>query len=146
MKDIQKTFSLKASQIEKKWYLIDAEGKVLGRLATEIARLLRGKHKPIFTPHMDTGDNIIVINADRVILTGNKDLDKEYFSHSQYPGGKKFINIQKIRKEKPAFVLQHAVKGMLPKNRLGRKVIKNLKIFAGNEHLHQAQNPEKLEI
>ena len=146
MSQIQKTFSLKASQIEKKWYLINAEGKVLGRLASEIARILRGKHKPIFTPHMDSGDNIIVINAENIILTGNKPEDKEYFRHSGYPGGEKFINIKKIKKEKPAFILEHAVKGMLPKNRLGRKVFKNLKVYTGPDHPHQAQKPEIIDI
>ncbi len=146
MNGIQKTFSIKASQIEKKWYIVDAEGKILGRLATEIAKILRGKHKPDFTPHMDTGDNIVVINADKVVLTGSKGEDKEYFSHSGYPGGDKFTNIKKMMQKKPTFVVEHAVKGMLPKNRLGRKIFKNLKVYAGNEHPHDSQKPEILDI
>jgi len=146
MSDIQKTYSMKASEIDKKWFLVDAEGKVLGRLATEIAMILRGKNRPDFTPHMDMGGNVVVINAEKVMLTGAKSDDKEYFRHSQYPGGKKFINIKKVMKQKPEFVIEHAVKGMLPKNRLGRKIFKNLKVYAGNEHPHDAQKPEKLEI
>jgi len=142
----QTTYSMKASEIDKKWYVIDADGKVLGRLATEVAILLRGKHKPSFTPHLDMGDNVIIINAEKVLLTGSKSEDKEYFSHSQYPGGIKFTNIQKIMKQKPEFVVEHAVKGMLPKNRLGRKVFNNLKVYAGSEHPHQAQRPEVREI
>ena len=146
MSEIQKTFSIKASQIEKKWYLIDAEGKVLGRLASEIAKILRGKNKPVFTPHMDMGDNIIVINADKVVLSGNKENEKSYFKHTQYPGGKKFINIKKYRKNKPEFIIEHAVKGMLPKNRLGRRIFKNLKVYSGSTHPHEAQKPEKITI
>ncbi len=146
MNPIQRTFSIKPSEIDKKWYLVDAKGKVLGRLATEIAMILRGKNKPGFTPHMDMGDNVIVINAEKVVLTGMKSEDKEYFRHSQYPGGIKFVNIKKIMKEKHDFVIHHAVKGMLPKNRLGRSIIKNLKIYAGSEHPHEAQKPEALVI
>ncbi|MDY6967194.1 MAG: 50S ribosomal protein L13 [Spirochaetota bacterium] len=146
MSDIQKTFSLKASEVDKKWFLIDAEGKVLGRLATEIATILRGKNKPIFTSHLDAGDNVIVINAKKIVLTGSKAENKEYFKHSGYPGGEKFINIKKIMKDKPRFIIEHAVKGMLPKNRMGRKILKNLKVYAGPDHPHAAQKPEKLEI
>jgi large subunit ribosomal protein L13 len=146
MSEIQRTFSLKASQVEKKWYIVDAEGKVLGRLASGIAKILRGKHKPHFTPHMDAGDNIIVINAEKVLLTGNKGEDKEYFKHTEYPGGRRFINIKKYLKDKPEFIIEHAVKGMLPKNRLGRRVLKNLKIYSGNKHPHDAQKPEKIDI
>lgn len=146
MSEIQKTFSLKASQIEKKWYLIDAEGKVLGRLASEIAKILRGKNKPVFTPHMDAGDNIIVINADKVILTGNKSEEKKYFKHTQYPGGTKFISIKKYWKNRPELIIEHAVKGMLPKNRLGRKIFKNLKVYSGTKHPHEAQKPEQIKI
>ena len=142
----QKTFSLKASQIEKKWYVVNAEGKVLGRLATQIANILRGKNKPIFSAHLDAGDNIIVINAEKVFLSGKKGEEKEYFRHSQYPGGKKFVNIKKIRLENPAFIIEHAVKGMLPKNRLGRQVFRNLKVYSGPEHPHQAQQPEELSL
>jgi len=112
---LQQTFSLKKSQIEKKWYIIDAEGKVLGRLATEIAHVLRGKHKPSYSPHLDMGDNVIVINADKVLLTGKKPQEKEYFFHSKYPGGSRFVNIRKMLEKKPEYVLYHAVKGMMPK-------------------------------
>ncbi len=146
MKNIQKTYSMKASEIEKKWFLVDAEGKVLGRLATEIATILRGKNKPTFTPHLDMGDNVVVINADKVILSGMKGEDKDYFSHSQYPGGKKFVNIKKVMVDNPEFVIEHAVKGMLPKNRLGNAVIKNLKVYAGAEHPHKAQSPEIINL
>lgn len=142
MKDIQKTYVMKQSEIEKKWYLVDAEGKVLGRLATEIADRLRGKHKPTYSPNLDMGDNIIVINAEKVVLSGSKSNDKEYFSHSHYPGGEKFTNIKKVIKEKPEFVIQHAVKGMLPKTKLGKQLIGNLKIYAGTDHPHTAQKPE----
>ena len=146
MNEIQKTYSIKKSEIEKKWFVVNADGKILGRMATEIAMILRGKKKPEFTPHMDMGDNVIVINADKVLLTGTKLDDKEYFKHSQYPGAKKFVNIKKIQKEKPEFIIEHAVKGMLPKNRLGRKIFKNLKVYKGSEHPHEAQNPELLNI
>ncbi len=146
MRGIQKTFSIKESEISKKWFLIDAEGKVLGRLASEIALILRGKNKPQFTPSMDMGDNVVVINAEKVVLTGTKSQDKEYFTHSQYPGGEKFINITKKMAEQPEFVINHAVKGMLPKTKLGKSIIKNLKIYAGPEHPHTAQKPEKIEL
>ena len=142
MKGIQKTYTMKASEINKKWFLIDADGKILGRLASEIARLLRGKHKPDFTSHLDMGDNVIVINAEKVALTGNKREDKEYFRHSQYPGGIKFVNIKKFWVKQPEFIIEHAVKCMLPKGRLGRKIFGNLKVYAGTEHPHQAQKPE----
>ncbi len=146
MDAIQKTYSMKESEIDKKWYVVDASGKVLGRLAAEIAKVLRGKNKPSFTPHFDMGDNVIVINAEKVVLTGLKPENKEYFSHSHYPGGEKFTNIKKIMKTKPQFIIEHAVKGMLPKNRLGRKVMGNLKVYAGKDHPHIAQKPEVLDI
>lgn len=146
MKGIQKTYVMKESEIEKKWYLVDAEGKVLGRLATEIANILRGKHKPTYSPNLDMGDNIIVINAEKVVLTGSKSVDKDYFSHSKYPGGIKFTNITKLMKEKPEFIIQHAVKGMLPKTKMGRKVLGNLKIYAGDKHPHEAQKPEVINL
>ncbi len=146
MRSIQKTFSIKESEIEKKWYLIDAEGKILGRLATEIASILRGKKKPGFTPHMDMGDNVVVINAEKISLTGLKSEDKKYFTHSQYPGGEKFTSIKKIMEKKPEYIITHAVKGMVPKNRLGRKIMGNLKVYAGIDHPHGAQKPEKLDI
>ncbi|MBN2041734.1 MAG: 50S ribosomal protein L13 [Spirochaetes bacterium] len=143
---MQKTYTMKASEIDKKWFLIDAEGKILGRLAVQIANILRGKNKPAFTSHLDMGDNIIVVNADKVVLTGSKEERKEYFSHSQYPGGIKFTNIKKIKATKPEFIIEHAVKGMLPKNKLGRKLFGNLKVYSGPEHPHEAQLPEKLEV
>lgn len=146
MKEIQKTYAMKEAEIQKKWYLVDAEGKVLGRLATEIATILRGKNKPEYTPNLDMGDNIIVINAEKVVLTGSKGLDKDYFSHSQYPGGIKFTSITKLMKEKPEFVIEHAVKGMLPKTKMGKKVLGNLKIYAGNKHPHEAQKPEIINL
>jgi len=146
MKNIQKTYAMKQSEIEKKWYLVDAEGKVLGRLATEIADRLRGKHKPTYSPNLDMGDNIIIINAEKVVLTGSKSDDKDYFSHSHYPGGEKFTNIKKVMKEKPEFVILHAVKGMLPKTRLAKQIIGNLKIYAGSSHPHAAQKPEIINL
>ena len=146
MKDIQKTYVMKQSEIEKKWYLVDAEGKVLGRLATEISNMLRGKHKPAYSPNLDMGDNIIVINAEKVVLTGSKSQDKEYFSHSNYPGGEKFTNIKKYMKEKPEFVIMHAVKGMMPKTKLGKQLLGNLKIYEGSEHPHAAQKPEIINL
>ncbi len=144
--DKQKTYSMKEGEISKKWFVVDAEGKVLGRIATEIAMILRGKNKPGFTPHLDMGDNVVVINAEKVVLTGRKLMDKEYFSYTGFPGGIRFTNIKKVLKEKPEFVIEHAVKGMLPKTRLGRAVFKNLKVYAGNEHPHAAQQPQKLDI
>jgi large subunit ribosomal protein L13 len=146
MKGMQKTYSLKGSDIHKKWFVIDADGKVLGRLASEAANILRGKNKPDFTPNLDMGDNVIVINAEKVVLTGTKSDDKEYFRHSQYPGGIKFVNIKKIKKDRPEFIIEHAVKSMLPKSRLGKKIFGNLKVYAGTEHPHQAQKPEPLDI
>lgn len=143
---LQQTFSLKKSQIEKKWYIIDAEGKVLGRLAAEIAHVLRGKHKPSYSPHLDMGDNVIVINADKVLLTGKKPQEKEYFFHSKYPGGSRFVNIRKMLEKKPEYILYHAVKGMMPKNKLARQLMGNLKIYAGSDHPHKAQKPEPLEL
>jgi large subunit ribosomal protein L13 len=146
MRTVMKTFSAKLSDIERNWYVVDANDKVLGRLATAIAMVLRGKNKPIFTPHMDTGDFVIVINAEKVKLTGNKLNDKKYYSHSGYPGGLKETTAGKLLKEKPERVLISAVRGMLPKNSLGRQLIKKLKIYAGPEHPHTAQNPKLLNI
>ncbi|MGD9031961.1 MAG: 50S ribosomal protein L13 [Desulfobacteraceae bacterium] len=141
-----KTFVAKEQEIEKKWYLVDAENRILGRLATEIAHRLRGKHKPIFTPHADTGDFIVVINADKIALKGSK-LDKKiYYRHSGYMGGLKEISARRLLEKKPEEVLRLAVKGMLPKNSLGRRQLKKLKIYTGPDHPHQAQEPEKLEI
>jgi large subunit ribosomal protein L13 len=146
MATVQKTYTPKGADIEKKWYIIDAEGKVLGRLATRVADILCGKHKPTYAPHMDDGDFIIIINAEKVKLTGRKMEDKEYFHHTKHVGNERFTNIQKYFKEKPEFIIEHAVWGMLPKTRLGRKIFKNMKIYRGTEHPHAAQKPEKLEI
>jgi len=141
-----KTFSAKKNEVERKWYLIDANGKILGRLASEIAVRLRGKHNPIYTPHIDTGDFVIVINAEKVLLTGKKLKQKVYYRHSGYPGGLKSTTAEKLQQKKPEDLISLVVKGMLPKNSLGRSMIKKLKIYAGEEHPHQAQNPEILTI
>jgi large subunit ribosomal protein L13 len=141
-----KTFVAKEQEIEKKWYLVDAENRILGRLATQIAARLRGKHKPIFTPHADTGDFIVVVNADKIALTGSKLDKKNYYRHSGYMGGLKTISARRLLEKKPEEVLRSAVKGMLPKNSLGRRQLKKLKIYTGSDHPHQAQEPEKLEI
>lgn len=141
-----KTYVAKEQEVEKKWYLVDAKDIVLGRLATQIAVRLRGKHKPIFTPHTDTGDFVVVINADKVVLTGNKWDNKIYYRHSGYIGGLKQISARKLMEKKPDQVLYMAVKRMLPKNSLGRRQLKKLKIYAGSEHPHEAQNPQLLKI
>jgi large subunit ribosomal protein L13 len=143
--DCMKTFSAKKEGIERRWYLIDADGKVLGRVASQVATILRGKHKPIYTPHIDTGDHIIVVNARKVRLTGNKRQEKFYARHSGYPGGFKSILADKLLAQKPERVIEIAVKGMLPKNRLGRAMFKKLKVYAGPDHPHQAQQPQPLE-
>ena len=137
-----RTFMAKAQEIERKWFVLDAANKSLGRVATEAARLLRGKHKPIFTPNVDTGDFVIIINAGQAVLTGNKLNQKVMYKHSGYPGGLKETPYRRLMAEKPERALEAAVRGMLPKNRLGRKMIKKLKVFAGAEHIHQAQKPE----
>lgn len=136
----------KANEVERKWYVIDAEGKVLGRLASEIASVLRGKRKPIFTPHVDCGDFVIVINADKVVLTGDKLHQKIHAYHTGYPGGRKEVSYAEMMEKRPEKVIELAVKGMLPKNRLGRKMIKKLKVYTGNEHPHTAQAPEVYEF
>lgn len=141
-----KTYSAKPGDIQKKWLLVDAEGQTLGRLGSKIASILRGKHKPEFTPHMDTGDNVIVINAEKVQLTGKKMQDKVYFSHSGYPGGTKFTSPEEMLVKDPTFLVKNAIKGMLPKNRLGRKIFTNLRVFVGPEHNMAAQKPEKIEL
>lgn len=141
-----KTYIAKETDLEKKWYLIDAEGKVLGRIATKIANILRGKNKPIFTPHVDTGDYVIVINAEKVKLTGKKINNKIYYHHSGYPGGLKVFTAKKVKEEKPEELIRLAVKGMLPKNKLGNRLIKKLKIYRGKEHPHQAQQPQLLTL
>jgi len=141
-----KTFVAKEHEVPKKWYLVDAENKVLGRLASQIASRLRGKHKPIFTPHADTGDFVVVVNAEKVALTGSKWDSKMYYRHSGYVGGLKEISARKLREKKPEDIIRFAVKRMLPKNSLGRRQLRKLKVYAGPEHPHQAQRPEKLEI
>lgn len=141
-----KTFSATKENVTRDWYVVDAEGKILGRLASEIARRLRGKHKPVYTPHVDTGDFIIVVNAGKVSLTGSKLTDKFYYRHSGYPGGLKQTSAGKMLQEKPGEVLRLAVKGMLPKNSLGRAMLKKLKIYAGSEHGHEAQCPRVLSV
>ncbi len=141
-----KTFSAKPAEVKRDWYVIDAEGKTLGRLATEIARRLRGKHKPEYTPHVDTGDYIIVVNAEKVAVTGNKENDKMYYRHTGYVGNLKSVSLGKLRKTFPDRIINNAVKGMLPNNPLGRAMFKKLKVYAGPEHNHQAQQPKVLEI
>lgn len=141
-----KTLSAKPAEVKRDWYVVDATGKTLGRLATEIARRLRGKHKVEFTPHVDTGDYIVVINAGKVTVTGNKAEDKVYYSHSEYPGGLKSIVFKDLLATKPTRVIEIAVKGMLPKNPLGRAMFRKLKVYAGAEHMHAAQVPKVLEI
>ncbi|WP_305043058.1 50S ribosomal protein L13 [Geoalkalibacter sp.] len=134
------------SQAEKDWYVVDVEGKVLGRAATEVARVLRGKHKAIYAPSVDAGDFVIIVNADKIRLTGNKMADKMYYRHTGYPGGLKSINAEKLLASKPEELIRKAIKGMLPKNKLGRQMIKKLKVYAGAEHPHQAQQPKELSI
>lgn len=141
-----KTYSAKLNEIDRQWYIVDAKGKTLGRMASEIARILRGKHKPIYTPHLDTGDFVIVINAREVKLTGNKIDKKIYYHHSGYVGGLKSTPYRNLMEKRPEFVIQKAVKGMLPHNRLGRAMLKKLKVYAGPEHPHQAQKPKELTI
>jgi large subunit ribosomal protein L13 len=141
-----KTFHAKKEEITRDWYVIDAEGQVLGRLASEIAKRLRGKDKPVYTPYVDTGDFIIVVNAGKVHLTGNKLTDKMYYRHSGYPGGIKQTAAGKMLQEKPTEVLRLAVRGMLPKNSLGRAMLKKLKIYASGDHVHAAQCPRTLEL
>ncbi|MBD3383569.1 50S ribosomal protein L13 [candidate division KSB1 bacterium] len=141
-----KTYSPKIGDIEKKWYVIDAEGQVLGRLASKVATILRGKHKPIWAPHMDVGDFVIVVNADKIRLTGRKAEQKVYYRHSRYPGGLKSIQYDRAMAKRPEFVLEQAVKGMLPHNKLGRQMLKKLKLYASPDHPHTAQQPEKLEL
>ena len=141
-----RTFTLKAADIKKDWYLVDAEGQVLGRLATRIASLLRGKHKPTFSPHLDMGDFVIVTNAEKVLTTGDKEAQKIYWHHTGFPGGQKTISLQNMRKTHPDRIIRKAVRGMLPHNRLGRKIINHLKVYAGSDHPHEAQQPTPLDI
>jgi len=141
-----KTISANKKTVKKNWMLIDAENEILGRLASKVAFILRGKHKPDFTPHVDCGDNVIVINAEKVKLTGKKLTDKKYISHSGYPGGQKIRTIEDILNKKPIHVVEHAVKGMLPKNRLGSAIYKNLHVITGPDHPYEAQKPKKINL
>jgi large subunit ribosomal protein L13 len=141
-----KTYSAKAETVQRDWYVVDAEGKTLGRLATEIASRLRGKHKPEFTPHVDTGDYIVVVNAEKVAVTGNKATKKIYYSHTEYPGGIKDISFKDLIEKAPERVIQSAVKGMLPRGPLGREMFRKLKIYVGSEHPHTAQQPQQLDV
>ncbi|MES0349229.1 MAG: 50S ribosomal protein L13 [Desulfobacteria bacterium] len=140
-----KTYSAKLTDVERKWYIVDANGCVLGRLASFVAVRLRGKHKPMYTPHVDTGDHIVVINADKIALTGNKWDEKLYHRHSGYMGGLKSMTARQLLQKRPEDLVIHAVRGMLPKNRLGRNMLKKLKVYAGSEHPHVAQKPETLQ-
>lgn len=146
MKQEKLTRFIRTEDADRKWYVVDATDKVLGRLASEVANVIRGKHKAIFTPNMDTGDFVIIINAEKVKMTGKRELQKTYFSHSGYPGAGKTITFAQMMAKKPHVVIEKAVKGMLPKNRLGRQLFSKLKVYAGNEHPHQAQQPEILSI
>ena len=141
-----KTVSARAQDVDRKWYVVDGENQVVGRLASKVASILRGKHKPSFTPHVDTGDFVIVINADKVRFTGSKEANKEYFRHTGFPGGGRTRTPREIRDRKPTFIVENAVKGMLPKGPLGRQMFKKLKIYAGDEHPHEAQQPETLTL
>lgn len=140
------TKSLRKEDVTRKWWVVDATDKTLGRLASQVAFLLRGKHKTQFTPHIDCGDFVIVLNSSKIKVEGKREEQKEYFHYTGYPGGAKFRSFKELLQKNPNFLIEHAVKGMLPKNRLGRKIIKKLKVYEGNEHPHQAQKPEFFEI
>ena len=137
-----KTQSINAGEIVRDWFIVDAEGQTLGRLASEVAQILRGKNKPFYTPHMDMGDFVVIINAEKIKVSGNKEEDKHYFSHSGYPGGTKNINLKKVRQNYPERIIMNAVKGMLPHNRLGRQLLTHLKVYSGEIHPHSAQQPK----
>jgi large subunit ribosomal protein L13 len=141
-----KTYLPKMKDVQKKWYLVDAEGKTLGRLASQVAAVLRGKHKPTYTPYMDMGDNVIIVNAEKVQVTGRKFNQKKYYRHSRYPGGLTVTSFSDMIRRKPERLVTLAVKGMLPHNRLGRVMLKHLKVYRGPEHPHEAQQPERLEL
>ena len=144
LKQEKLTRFIKPEDADQKWYLVDAKDQVLGRLAAKVARVIRGKNKPVFTPNTDTGDFVVVINADKIRLTGKRETQKTYFSHSMYPGGAKLKSFTEVMNQKPEFVFETAVRGMLPKTKLGRKLIKKLKVYAGENHPHSAQKPEAL--
>ncbi len=141
-----KTHSVREADIDRRWYLVDAEGMVLGRLASELAKILRGKNKPVYSTHLDVGDHVVVVNADKVILSGDKLDKKKYYRYSGYPGGLREMTYRELMAKRPEMVLEKAVRGMLPKNRLGRAMIKKLHVYSGPEHPHQAQKPENLEL
>ncbi len=141
-----KTKSANKATVNKEWYIVDATNEVLGRLASKVAKIIRGKNKPDFTPHVDCGDNVIVINAEKIRFTGNKIQDKEYIRHSGYPGGQKSETAEKIMKKNPNRIIENAVKGMLPKNRLGNAIFKNLYVYSGSDHEHEAQQPKELKL
>ena len=141
-----KTYTVSGNEIERSWWVVDAENRVLGRLASEVARILRGKHKPTFSPHLDVGDHVIVVNAEKVRLTGNKEETKRYFRHSGYMGGEKLVPFKRMRERRPEWVIERAVKGMLPRGPLGRQMATKLRVYAGPEHPHEAQQPEPLEL
>ena len=141
-----KTYSIKADEIHKDWFVADAENKALGRLASKVAQILKGKHKPSYTPHMDMGDFVVVVNAEKIRVSGKKEMQKTYFSHSGYPGGTKEVDLYTMRRRHPERVIQNAVKGMLPHNRLGRQMMRNLKIYSGPDHPHSSQQPKVMEF
>ena len=141
-----KTYSIKADEIHKDWFVADAENKALGRLASKVAQILKGKHKPTYTPHMDMGDFVVVVNAEKIRVSGNKEMQKTYFSHSGYPGGTKEVDLYTMRRRHPERVIQNAVKGMLPHNRLGRQMMRNLKIYSGPDHPHSSQQPKVMKF
>jgi large subunit ribosomal protein L13 len=141
-----KTFSAKPASVQRDWYVVDASGKTLGRLASEVARRLRGKHKPEYTPHVDTGDYIVIVNAEKVKVTGKKARDKKYYHHTGFPGGIRETDFQTLQDHKPERVIELAVKGMMPRNPLGRDMLRKLKVYAGGEHPHSAQQPQSLDI
>lgn len=141
-----KTYTVKKDDIERAWWVVDAEDRVLGRLASRVARVLRGKHKPTFSRHLDVGDHVIVVNADKVRLTGDKERTKTYFRHSGWMGGDKHLPFERMLERRPEWVVERAVKGMMPKNKLGRKMAKKLRVYAGPEHPHEAQQPKELEL
>ncbi|MDY5738436.1 MAG: 50S ribosomal protein L13 [Anaerovoracaceae bacterium] len=143
---MMKSFIAKPAEVQRKWYVVDADGKTLGRLASEVASVLRGKNKPTFTPHVDCGDYVIIVNAEKIAVTGKKRKEKIYKRHTGYPGGLREITFEKLQAKKPEEIIRHAVKGMLPNGKLGRQMFKKLKVYAGPEHQHVAQKPEKLQF
>lgn len=141
-----KTYSAKPQEVQRDWYVVDAENQTVGRLCSQIATLLRGKHKPAYTPHVDTGDFVVVVNAEKIRFTGKKETEKKYFSHTGYPGGVKERTPKEMRDRKPTFIVENAVKGMLPKGPLGRRMLKKLKVYTGPTHPHEAQQPKELSL